>query len=165
MRMSARKPSHAVEALRSLWERKRGQRSMPARYDFVIDDLAPWLGRLNLISLDNGVARFDVFGTHNSRELGVELTGRTVDALPEEDRIVARAGIDRAVNERSPIFETISIVRNHRLRVYDRLILPLSDDDGVVNKVFVLIDSPHDERKSVGRWVSQSNARVHAPER
>lgn len=138
---------------------------MPARYDFVIDDLAPWLGRLNLISLENGVARFDVFGTHNSREIGIELTGRTVDALPAEDRALANAGIDRAVRERAPVFETVSMVRNQRLRVYDRLILPLSDDGGTVNKMFVLIDSPQDERRSVGRWVSASSARVHAPER
>ncbi|MBL8701302.1 MAG: PAS domain-containing protein [Alphaproteobacteria bacterium] len=154
-----------MEALRSLWESKRRGRAMPARYDFVIDDLAPWLGRLNLISLENGVARFDVFGTHNSREIGIELTGRTVDALPAEDRALANAGIDRAVRERAPVFETVSMVRNQRLRVYDRLILPLSDDGGTVNKMFVLIDSPQDERRSVGRWVSASSARVHAPER
>ncbi|MBM3523525.1 MAG: PAS domain-containing protein, partial [Alphaproteobacteria bacterium] len=126
--LSAHKPKLSVEALRSLWESKRAGRVMPARYDFVIDDLAPWLGRLNLVSLDKGVARFDVFGTYNSRDLGIELTGRTVDALPAEDRNVTRAGIDRAVQEKAPVFETISLVRNHRLKAYDRLILPLSDD-------------------------------------
>lgn len=163
---SALKPKLSVEALRSLWESKRGGRSMPARYDFVIDDLAPWLGRLNLVSLENGIARFDVFGTYNSRDLGIELTGRTVDALPAEDRTVTRAGIERAVLEKAPVFETISLIRNHRLKTYDRLILPLSDDGITVNKVFVLmLDAQEEPRRGLARWVSTSNARVHAPDR
>lgn len=164
-RPAARKPSRAVEALRGLWHAKRRERGMPARHDFTIDDLAPWLGRLDLISLEGGVARFDVFGTHNSRELGVELTGRTIEALPAEDRDVVRAGIERAMQARTPLFDTVTVVRNQRLRTFDRLVLPLSNDDRTVNKLFVLTDNAQDERQRGGRWVAATSARVHAPYR
>ncbi len=69
--MPPREPSSAVAALRSLWESKRGAREMPDRGDFQVVELARWLGRLNLMSLRDDTARFDVYGTSNSRELGL----------------------------------------------------------------------------------------------
>jgi len=155
-----RKASPSVEALLALWHAKRGAREMPSRGDFRFHELALWLGRLNLVTIDAGGARFDVFGTRNSRELGVEMTGVNFDALPLQARLVATAGIERVVSARAPVFETVRVVLERRLRVYDRLILPLADAHGRIGKVLVLIDNPRDEFLARGRWgASASSAR------
>lgn len=153
-----RKASPSVEALRALWHAKRGEREMPARGDFSFNELAIWLGRLNLVTIDANGARFDVFGTRNSRELGVEMTGVSFNALPVQARAVAIAGIERVVSARAPVFETVRVVLERRLRVYDRLILPLSDAEGRVEKVLVLIDNPRDESLARGRWGQREKA-------
>lgn len=157
-----RKASPSVEALRALWHEKRGGREMPSRADFSFNELAVWLGRLNLVTIDAGGARFDVFGTRNSRELGVEMTGVNFNALPVQARAVAIAGIERVVDARAPVFETVRVVLERRLRVYDRLILPLSDADGRVEKVLVLIDNPRDESLARGRWGERETSAYRA---
>jgi hypothetical protein len=153
-----RNASPSVEGLLALWHAKRGGREMPGRTDFGFHELAGWLGRLNLMSIEAHGARFDVFGTRNSRDLGVEMTGVSFDALPVQARAVATAGIERVVNARAPIFETVRVVLERRLRVYDRLILPLSDAEGRVEKVLVLIDNPRDESLARRRWGGRETA-------
>jgi hypothetical protein len=154
-------PSRSVEALRALWLAKRAWREMPRREDFRVDDFVPWLGRLNLLTIGAAGARFDVFGTSNSHDLGVEMTGLPLDALPSHARALAYAGIERVTQARAPVFETVRVVLMRKLMVYDRLILPLAGDDGHVAKVLVLIDNPRDESLARGGWgARQPNLRV-----
>jgi hypothetical protein len=160
-----RKASASVEGLLALWHAKRGAREMPCRNDFGFHELASWLGRLNLVTIDARGARFDVFGTRNSRELGVEMTGVSFDELPVQARAVAIAGIERVTRARAPVFETVRVVLENRLRVYDRLILPLSDAQGRIEKVLVLIDNPRDESLARGRWGVREAVPVRGGER
>lgn len=161
--MPPREPSSAVAALRSLWESKRGAREMPDRGDFQVVELARWLGRLNLMSLRDDTARFDVYGTSNSRELGLEMTGLTLEALPHSVREVTVAGIARVRRERGPVFETVRLKMQSRMRTYDRLLLPLAGADGEVEKILVLIDSPREDSVAQRRWSAHPTPLVHAP--
>ncbi len=158
-----RDPSAAVGALRALWDSKRGSREMPDRRDFKVEELARWLGRLNLLSLRDATARFDVFGTFNSRDLGLEMTGLMLDALPPSVREITEAGIERVRHERGPVFETVRVQMQSRMRIYDRLLLPLANADGKIEKILVLIDSPRDERPPQPRWRARALPTVHAP--
>ena len=161
--MPPRDPSASVAALRALWNLKRGAREMPHRSDFQVPELARWLGRLNLMSLCDDTARFDVYGTFNSRELGLEMTGLTLDDLPQSVRDITVAGIQRVLRERGPVFETIRLQMQSRMRTYDRLLLPLAGADGGIAKILVLIDSPRDERPALPRWRTRALPLVHAP--
>ena len=60
---------------------------------------------------------------------------------------------------RAPVFETVRVVLERRLRVYDRLVLPLADASGRVEKVLVLIDNARDESLARGRWGTRTAAR------
>lgn len=136
---------------------------MPDRRDFKVEEFARWLGRLNLLSLRDATARFDVFGTLNSRDLGLEMTGLMLDALPSGVREVTEAGIERVRRERSPVFETVRVQMQSRMRTYDRLLLPLAGADGEIEKILVLIDSPRDERTTQPRWRARAFPTLHAP--
>ena len=161
--MPPRDPSAAVTALRALWDSKCGSREMPDRRDFQVAELAPWLGRLNLMSLREDNVRFDVYGTFNSRELGLEVTGLTLDALPPNVRDVTVAGIERVLRARAPVFETIRVQIQSRMRTYDRLLLPLAGIDGTIEKILVLIDSPREEPLTERRQRTHAIPLVHAP--
>ncbi len=161
--MPPRDPSAAVSALRLLWDSKRGDRELPDRVDFRVEELARWLGRLNLLSLRDDTARFDVYGTLNSRDLGLEMTGLTLDDLPLNVRAITVAGIQRVLRERGPVFETIRLQLQSRMRTYDRLLLPLAGANGEIEKILVLIDSPREERTPEPRWRTRPLPHAHAP--
>jgi hypothetical protein len=143
--VAARQPSAAVCRLRALWQAKRSLRRLPRRDDFSVLELAPWLGRLNLISVHPEGSRFDIFGTDNSEALGIEPTGLRFAELPNSIRVFAETTVERAVRERTERFETVRVVFRGRRRIYDRLVLPLGNDGETVDRVLTLIDSAEDE--------------------
>jgi hypothetical protein len=67
------------------WKAKRGRRSYPNWSDFDPLELRPWLGSINVVEVEPATRRFKfrIFGQSGASLLGVELTGRYADELPD----------------------------------------------------------------------------------
>jgi hypothetical protein len=129
----------ATWAFYSYWDSKRRGRRMPSRADLDPVEMVPWLRHLQLI---------DVF--HNPRRMIYRLVGETDVAFRGYNptgRSVAEGMIGFSAQETMRNYE---LVIDHHLPVYDRaeyisrsgylrsqegLLLPLSDDDKIVNMV------------------------------
>lgn len=76
-------------ALRTLWEQKRGERTMPCRGDLSVAELRPWLGHLALINLDSTGDTFRLCGTNLFPRFGGDVTGlRVADVRGEGGRAI-----------------------------------------------------------------------------
>jgi hypothetical protein len=139
--------SSTLHALRSLWEVRRQNRELPARSDFAMTDLAPWLGGINLMSITDDGARIDVHGTRNSAGLGFEQTGLYVDQLPMPLRAVEETAVEAATAARAPVLQTVRFEFRELRRTYERLLLPLGNPWGRIEKLFVFIHNPRYERR------------------
>ena len=114
---------------------------MPSRADFDILDLRYILGDLNLLDVLYQPLRFRfrVHGSNAVRRLGVDLTGKTIDAYPDPDyRRMVRECFSAAALSKLPQ----RIVRNpyrirHRVLRWEGLILPLSADGDIVDMLLV----------------------------
>lgn len=88
-----------------LWEQKRGDRNVPARYDFAFEELRPWLGELHLLEVLPDDFRFKVFATGTAERVKREYTGRLIsEAEPKELAREAMIAYRQAVNARTPLF-------------------------------------------------------------
>jgi hypothetical protein len=74
-----------LQGLYQHWRAKRGRRPYPTWSDFDPLDLRPWLGSINVVEVEPATGRFKfrIFGQSGASLLGVELTGRYADELPD----------------------------------------------------------------------------------
>jgi hypothetical protein len=74
-----------LQELYQHWKSKRGDRPYPNWSDFDPIELRPWLGSINVVEVEAGTGRFKfrIFGQSGASLLGVELTGRYADELPD----------------------------------------------------------------------------------
>lgn len=126
-----------------LWQNKRGGRRFPARADFALLDLAPWMEQLHLIEvLPDGDFLFRVFATKSAVRLEREYTGRRLSEL-EHSWAARDAAVDyrQVVASREPLFADRTR-RHEDNRVYSwrRLVLPLGRAETVVDHLFVCLD-------------------------
>ncbi|MGD0866506.1 MAG: PAS domain-containing protein [Rhizomicrobium sp.] len=124
--MPAINANQKLSTLRALWERKCSGRAMPARAEFDVGVLKPWLGNLALIDIPSNMIR--LCGTSLMSRFGRDATGRNIASL---DKVVAASlmsGIDCARTTKSPTDgEYRCIVAGYLVR-FQELVLPLSDD-------------------------------------
>jgi hypothetical protein len=114
------------------WLSWRGGRSFPARRDFDPVDIRYVLGKLSLIEVLQDPLRFHyrVHATRFAERLGFDLTGKTLDQLPDTDyRGIIRDHFTCVLEQRAPSVRC----RERRLadgRVwrYEVLVLPLAAD-------------------------------------
>jgi hypothetical protein len=128
-----------LRALHKFWERKRGERPLPARKDLDVIDLWPWLGNLMLIEVqDRGVDYlYRVYGTILADYFSRDLTGRRTSSLTADVQAVVRQEYDQAINEARPIVVTRArSVQQKRIRA-SKLILPLGPSGGPVDHLLV----------------------------
>lgn len=122
-------PNQKLDALKVLWERKRGVRAMPSRANLDVTELKPWLGNLALIDLfeiDGGTIR--LCGTSLFRRFGRDVTGCDVRMLSSEVGASICACIAR-------VHQTMTVIGDRHMRIidgkpvmFDDLAFPLSDD-------------------------------------
>jgi hypothetical protein len=76
-----------LQALYDYWDGKRGGRAMPARPDLDPLEMRDWLGHLVLIDVTaEGGFRYRLYGTKLVDSFGIDMTGRSVDDLPVDQR-------------------------------------------------------------------------------
>ena len=67
-----------IASLQALWDSRRGARRLPARDDFPVEDLRPWLGYVSLVDVTPPPRRFRwrLIGTGIAERLGRDAAGR-----------------------------------------------------------------------------------------
>ncbi|MCM0019316.1 MAG: PAS domain-containing protein [Tagaea sp.] len=90
--------------LHAMWNAKRGARAFPARAEFAVDDVKPWLGRLHLVEILDGDFRFAVFGTIIADLLQREYNGLRLSEIADPIARTWEAGYRAAADRRAPVF-------------------------------------------------------------
>jgi hypothetical protein len=129
-----------LRSLVDLWRTKRGSRSLPARRDFPIEDLKPWLGRMHVVEVLPGDFRFAIFATTSAQRMGFELTGKLLSEAPVPDMVKeAEETYRQSVNTKRPVYRrTPPTVYDDRLYGFTRVVLPLGEQDEP-DRLFVAI--------------------------
>ncbi len=119
-----------------LWNKKRGDRVLPARADLRPEELGPWLGNLIVLDVIDGGRdfRYRLFGTAIVMQAGFDMTGKFMSEYPIKQalpfffathcEVVRRA--TPAFGEHNP---RVATVRRRR-----RLILPFGEDGKTVDR-------------------------------
>jgi len=136
--------AQALVSIQALWQDKRGDRRMPARDDFAVEDLRPWLGYVSLVDVTAEPRRFRwrLIGSGIARQLGRDATGRWFDELYDEEMLAGYVGAySRAVERRQPVFHEGDLeFVGKEFRHFRSVHLPLSDDGEAVNMLMLGLD-------------------------
>lgn len=133
----------SIASIQDLWDARRGSRPMPARDDFPVEDLRPWLGHVSLVDVQPSPRRFRwrLIGSGIAERLGRDATGRWFDELYAGDILdgYVRA-YSRAVDRRQPVchhgdLEFVGKDFQHFRSIH----LPLSDDGETVNMLMLCL--------------------------
>ena len=122
-------------------ERLAEGRRMPQRREFRPAAVSRMLGKLYLIDvIDSGADyRFRLFGTFWEKLYGFDLTDQRLGELESAGHLAAlRGDYDAVVSTRQPLFHAGRLVwPNGKSIKYERLLVPLSDDDENVSQILV----------------------------
>jgi hypothetical protein len=149
-------PCHeSLRTLHAYWDRKRGQRAMPARGDLDPVDLKPLLPLMILIDVVPDARRYvyRLVGTREVEMRGQDPTGKAVSEAeyaetPGETSLV----LDHVVATRQPaLFRGVYHPFSTRTQSEDVIYLPLSADGATVNMIVMLghIAWIKDERRAL----------------
>jgi hypothetical protein len=132
------KTRQLVELL-AFWHARRGTRPMPARGNFDVVGLKPWLGNVHLLDVEEGGLefRYRVYGSVIAEYFGNDFTGKTTAAVRPEAREIVRHEYRTACRERRPIFVHRQREISGSEQLVERLVLPLSSDGETVDKLLV----------------------------
>lgn len=119
------------------WRCKRKEGRLPARRDIDPLEFSFALGNIMLIDVRRGPLTFRVrlHGSEMIRRVGYEMTGKNLTELPVEPRYLAYvlARCEDLVARPEPIVVSNDRTLDNRLRSYEALWLPFSDDGTAVN--------------------------------
>lgn len=126
------------------WDSKRAGRRMPARRDIDPIEMKPWLANIQLIDISHNPRRmvYRLVGEVDVSFRGYNPTGRTVEecciGLSAEETL---RNYDIVISERTPLYDWSDYVsKSGFLRSQEELLLPLSDDDDLVNMVMTFAE-------------------------
>ena len=135
-------------ALYAYWDGKRARRAMPTRADLDPLEMREWLGNLLLIdATPDGRFVYRLYGTKFVDSFGLDMTGRSVDELPADQRERVRSDYEAVRATGQPrarlytaLFEGVptglrpagtKAERTPQVVTWERLVLPLGDAAGV----------------------------------
>jgi len=132
-----------ITSLLRLWQDKRAGRRLPARSDFPVEDLRPWLGQVSLVDVSEAPRRFRwrLIGSRIAERLGRDVTGRWFDEIYEGTMLdgYARA-YSRAVDRREPVFHSGDLeFVGKEFQHFSSVHLPLSEDGETVNMLMLTL--------------------------
>ncbi|MEO9959839.1 MAG: PAS domain-containing protein [Nisaea sp.] len=130
-----------LSSLFQFWKQKSGGRKAPARNDFDVPELLPWLPHLMLSDLlhDGTDIRFRVIGTWITEQFGRDDSGKTASEINFAGRsqsILAQYNL--AASEMAPVKfrgAFINYTGAEDFRISERLVLPLSTDGETCTKL------------------------------
>lgn len=125
--------------LLQVWETSRLGGELPLRHRFAPVDVADLMSNLLFVEVIGSRPRF------RYREVGVELiriygsdfTDRYIDEMPRLFRTFAEPAYREVIAGRDATHGSFRFVQNWWIATYERLMLPLLDDDGAIAEVAV----------------------------
>jgi hypothetical protein len=127
------RPDQKLLELKSLWDRKRGERAMPTRAQFSSKDLRPWYGNLTLIDIPSRTIR--LCGTNLISRFGRDATGCDIASLDGTIAASVMSYIDCAQATKAPHEDVYNCIIDGYHVSFRELILPLSDDAAFVTMI------------------------------
>ncbi|MFC7049419.1 PAS domain-containing protein [Emcibacter nanhaiensis] len=121
------------KALRDLfiyWNKIRGEKSMPSRKDFRPSDVPRLLPHIVMVDVEQDSGRYltRLVGTETVKAMGIDLTGRYVNDVPQMSVVLER--YQWIVENKTPYIYTGQLAWSEKSYLeYFALGLPLSDDD------------------------------------
>lgn len=132
-----------LRALEAFWHLKRGDRALPNRCDFTPHELRAWLGNIGIVTVErrDEEMRFRVVlsGTQLDSYRGHSITGQYIDEVPHN--VCGTATYFKAcVEQRMPMHVLHDNSPNSAIyREMGKLLLPLSEDGVIVDRILVAI--------------------------
>lgn len=128
-----------------LWKSKCRDGKLPARPDFLMEDLAAFGGRIALIDVEQNPERFRfrLVGTWITDMIGRDSTGKYVDELYDEEHYnLAVEGYRYCVLHKAPAPAQGRMVHADKEFVkFEAVDLPLADDGETVNVIMKAADA------------------------
>jgi len=118
------------------WDAKRGRRAMPARRDLDPLEFAFALGHVLLLDVERDplAFRFRLHGTALVQHAQYDMTGRTVDDMPNPtNREVLQGRCRDLIATKAPFVGRSERLLGGQLYGYEVVWMPLSDDGETVN--------------------------------
>lgn len=132
-----RRCGYGLLRLLNYWEARRGPRNFPARKDIDPLDLADLLPHVFLIDVLEAAPffRYRLTGTMVDEIHGQNLTGKTPqDIQTQEIAAAVEQQCRQVVQQRGPHCAHVRLIADDQsFWHFERLILPLSDDDRTIN--------------------------------
>jgi hypothetical protein len=127
-----------IDRLLAYWRAKKGDRTFPSRADIDPLEFRRDLPRVMMaeVSYEPLEFRYRVAGTGLFAMHGQELTGKLARELepPEFGAMIHRHYIE-VIERRAPILHVIELTVNYLSTSYARIILPLSSDGTVIDRL------------------------------
>lgn len=113
--------------------------NLPMAGDLDPSSLRPWLDNLVLldVSMDGGNFVYAYYGRSFSNAFQADTVGKSIDDLPSSQADILKAEYDRVVKERIPVARVYTADFNGEVQTWERLVLPLFDARGEVEKLLV----------------------------
>jgi hypothetical protein len=127
-----------IDVVLAYWRAKKGDRTFPSRADIDPMDFARVLPRVMMaeVSYDPLEFRYRVAGTGLFAMHGQELTGKLARELePPEFGALIHRHYAEVVARRAPVLHLIELTVDYLATSYARLILPLSSDGQVIDRL------------------------------
>ena len=124
--------------LYEVWEAQRGEQPMPTWDDIAKLDLKRWRDNLVVIEVvgrEKYVYRY--YGAKFVELFGKDMTGRTLDGLPDEQKALIEFEYEYARSRRRPTWRVYSGDFDGDIVTWQRLILPISSDGEAVDTLLV----------------------------
>lgn len=112
---------------------------MPARDDLDVFELRSWLGYLHIVQVVEGGRDFlhVVYGTELAIIFGIDLTGKTLNAISAPARESVRRAYTAVCASGEPLLVDDDPVLQSSVERVEELILPLSSDGVVVDRLLI----------------------------
>jgi len=126
------------------WEAKRGNRKMPSRRDIDPYEMKPWLVGMQLVDVFHDPRRlvYRLVGQVDVDFRGYNPTGRTVEeCCVGQSRTETLTNYDIVISRHNFVYDFADYVSASGLiRSQECILLPLSDDDRVVNMIMTFAE-------------------------
>jgi hypothetical protein len=132
-----------LRQLYEYWDLRRGTREFPGRPDIDPIDMRFALGHISLVDVLYEPLRFRyrLHGSIIAAQVGIDMTGKFADEIPERDRRGFVAENFRVVvTTRRPLLRSGERVLDERIWNFDSIILPLGLADGVINMLLLCVE-------------------------